>query len=129
MKAVIIPCTEEKVWDTDPARGPVPAKDAYAKPVFAKWRAHAEQLGVAWFILSTKYGLLSPDDLVEPYNVPIGAALADPRLHSLLEIQGRRLGLDNAEEVVLLDWEKFQPLVRAAVANPLVPCKLRRLFY
>ncbi len=97
--------------------------------MFARWRAHAEQLGVAWFILSTKYGLLSPDDLVEPYNVPISAALADPRLHSLLEVQGRRLGLDNAEEVVLLDWERFQPLVRAAVANPLVPCKLRRISY
>ena len=129
MRAIIIPCTREKVWDTDPDRGSVPAKEAYAKPVFAKWRAHAEQSGIPWFVLSTKYGLLAPDDLVESYNVPVSAALDDPRLYALLKDQDRRLGLDNFGQVVLLDCEKFQPLVRAAVANPAVPCKLRRLYY
>ena len=129
MKVVIVPCTQEKVWDSAPTQGAVPAKNAYTKPVFAKWREHAEQSGSSWFIRSTKYGLLSPDDLVEPYNVPISAALADSKLLSLLAEQGRRLGLDQAEEIILLDWEKFQPLVRAAVADPNVPCNLRRLFY
>ena len=129
MKAIIIPCTQEKVWDTAPDRGAVPAKDAYAKPVFRKWREHAEQSGVAWFVLSTKYGLLSPDDLIEPYNVPVSAALTNLGLHALLEDQGRRLGLDRAEEVTLIDWEKFQPLVRAAVGNASVPCKLGKLYY
>lgn len=129
MKVIIVPCTEEKIWDSAPAQGAVPAKAAYTKPVFAKWREHAEQSGYSWFILSTKYGLLSPDDPVEPYNIPISAALADKALRSLLADQGRRLGLDQAEEVILLDWEKFQPLVRAAVADPNIHCKLRRLFY
>ena len=51
MDAIIVPCTEEKVWDTHPNTGAVAAKDAYTKPAFSAWRQHAEQSGLPWFIL------------------------------------------------------------------------------
>lgn len=42
MNAVIVPCTQEKVWDTNPSAGQMAAKDAYTKPAFLAWRRHAE---------------------------------------------------------------------------------------
>jgi hypothetical protein len=38
MEAIIVPCTDEKVWRLGEVRGSVMAKDAYAKPAFRAWR-------------------------------------------------------------------------------------------
>ena len=126
---IIVPCTQEKIWDSTPNAGAVAAKDAYTKPAFGAWRAFAEQSGSPWFILSTKYGLLHPDTEITRYNVPISVALSDPTFFDRLAEQGRRLGLNKSQRVVLLDWERFQPLVRAAVGDAQVPCVLHRLQY
>jgi hypothetical protein len=131
MDAIIVPCTQEKIWDdTRHARaGAVAAKNAYTKPEFKDWRRYAEESGSPWFILSTKYGLIRPDQPIERYNVPISAAVANPELHQMLERQGRELGLSDVDRVVLLDWERFQPLVKAALGGANVPCILRRIRY
>lgn len=129
MEAIVIPCTSEKIWDSDPGAGRVAAKDAYTKPAFLKWREYAESSGCPWFILSTKYGLIPPDRLIEQYNVAVSSALRDPDLLSLLERQGEDLGLRDFDQIVLLDWEKFEPLLRAAVPDPNVKCVLRKLMY
>lgn len=44
------------------------AKDMYVSPWFVLARKYAEKYGDSWFILSARYGLVSPDDLIEPYN-------------------------------------------------------------
>ena len=45
------------------------AGDMYTSPLFQKMMAYAESLRPKRiFILSAKYGLLSPDDLIEPYE-------------------------------------------------------------
>jgi hypothetical protein len=129
MEAIIVPCTQEKIWDTQPRAGAVPAKDAYTKPAFRAWRVYAEQSGCPWFILSTKYGLLHPDQPIEPYDIRTSAAQNDPVLLSLLHRQGRELNLAQYEQIVLLDWERFEPLIRAAVPDRSVRCVLRRLQY
>jgi hypothetical protein len=97
--------------------------------VFGVWRSYAEQSGCPWFILSTKYGLIRPDDLIEKYNVPISAAVGDASLGTLLERQGRQHSIGSFDRIVLLDWERFQPLVRAAVGKTGVKCVLRRIQY
>jgi hypothetical protein len=108
----------------------VPAKNAYKGRAFPTWLAHAEQAGCPWFILSTKYGLLRPDEPVERYNVPVSAAIANAALRSLLERQGIALNLRQFNPIVLLDWERFEPLVRAAVPDRSVRCcVLRKLLY
>ena len=129
MDAIIVPCTQEKVWDSQPNLGKVPARDAYTKSVFRAWRAHAEGSGLPWFILSTKYGLISPEQPIEKYNVPISAAVGSAALCSLLERQGRQLKLGSYDRIVLLDWERFKPLVRAAVGDSSTKCVLRRVKY
>jgi hypothetical protein len=115
LNAIIVPCTREKVWDINPFAGEVAAKDAYIKSAFLKWRRFAESSGSQWFILSTKYGLLRPDQLIEEYEVPISRAVGDRTLLKRLKEQGVTFGLDKFERVILLDWEKFEPLVRAAL--------------
>jgi hypothetical protein len=118
MEVIIVPCTQEKVWDEQPAKGPTAAKDAYTKPCFLEWRRYAEGTGQPWYVLSTKHGLLAPDDVVPgPYNVPISAAVQDQTLLRRLQTQGRQVDFGRFERVVLLDWEKFAPLVQAAVGD------------
>ena len=55
---------------------PATAKDLYASSWFKKARRFAESRGCPWFILSAEYGLVSPDQIIEPYektlnNMPI----------------------------------------------------------
>lgn len=44
------------------------AKDLYISPWFKKARAYAEQVGSDWFILSARYGLLEPTQVIAPYD-------------------------------------------------------------
>ena len=89
MDAIVVPCTQQRIWDSQPTAGPVAAKDAYITPTFFDWRRHAEKSGCSWFILSTKYGLVRPDERIERYNIPVSAALANPDFLRMLEQQGR----------------------------------------
>lgn len=47
------------------------AKDMYTGMLFRKARAYAEKHGDAWGILSARYGLLKPDEVIEPYDETI----------------------------------------------------------
>jgi hypothetical protein len=53
------------------AEGPVPAEDLYTGPVFRARRAHAERRGLPWFILSPRFGLLRPEEVIAPYDLPM----------------------------------------------------------
>jgi hypothetical protein len=44
------------------------ARDLYISPWFQKARAVAETSGCPWFILSAEYGLVSPDEVIAPYE-------------------------------------------------------------
>lgn len=44
------------------------AKDMYTSDLFKKSYQYAEKLGGNIWILSAKYGLLSPGDIIAPYN-------------------------------------------------------------
>jgi hypothetical protein len=45
-----------------------PAKDLYDSPWFRLARRHVERQEGMWFILSAKYGLVPPDQIIEPYD-------------------------------------------------------------
>jgi hypothetical protein len=44
------------------------AKDLYLSEWFRRAREYVEAAGGPWFILSAKYGLVSADELLEPYE-------------------------------------------------------------
>lgn len=45
---------------------PLPARELYRSDWFLKARAYVEAQGEEWFILSAKYGLVSPDQVIAP---------------------------------------------------------------
>ena len=45
-----------------------PAKDLYTSTLFGGRRAYAEASGKPWFVLSSEYGLVDPDAVIEPYD-------------------------------------------------------------
>jgi hypothetical protein len=47
---------------------PAAVRDLYVSPLFAHRRAGAEASGVPWFVVSGRWGLLDPDDLLAPYS-------------------------------------------------------------
>jgi hypothetical protein len=47
---------------------PLPARDLYCSDWFVKARGYVEAQGQRWFILSAKYGLVEPDDVIAPYE-------------------------------------------------------------
>jgi hypothetical protein len=50
-----------------------PARDLYTSDLFRKRRAYAEATGKPWFVLSALHGLVSPDDILEPYDLALKA--------------------------------------------------------
>ena len=52
---------------------PTPAKDLYISPWFLKARSYASRMGSPWFVLSAKYGLVHPDQVISPYELTLNA--------------------------------------------------------
>ena len=58
----LVACTSRK------GDQPATAEFVYRSPLFSAARSYAERRADHWFILSAKHGLLSPDDVIAPYN-------------------------------------------------------------
>jgi hypothetical protein len=52
---------------------PAPARELYVSQLFKKASAYAELTCDRWYILSAKHGLLRPDEVIEPYDIRLGA--------------------------------------------------------
>ena len=50
---------------------PAPARRLYTSAWFVKTRAYADRTGQPWFVLSAKYGLVHPDDVIAPYDLTL----------------------------------------------------------
>jgi hypothetical protein len=61
-RIVLVSCVKSKSTIS------MPAKDLYISDLFKKSSAYAKLIGDSWYILSAKYGLLSPDQVIEPYE-------------------------------------------------------------
>jgi hypothetical protein len=129
MDAIIVPCTKQKIWDTRPNAGPVQARDAYVGPAFRTWRAYAEDSGSPWFVLSTKYGLITPDLPISNYNVPISEAEADPDFLERLKAQIAEAALDQCDCIRVLDLERFLALMQQAMASDSAKLELHKILF
>ena len=59
---------------------PAPARDLYTSDLFNKARAYVERTDKPWFVLSAKYGLVHPDDVIAPYDLTLNTMrVADSR--------------------------------------------------
>lgn len=64
-KIVLVSCVSEK------RTVPSPARDLYTSDWFTKAARYAEQVADEWYILSARYGLVHPDQVLEPYNATL----------------------------------------------------------
>lgn len=51
---------------------PAPAKALYQSALLARRRAYAERTGRPWFVLSSRWGLVHPDEVIAPYDMYLG---------------------------------------------------------
>jgi hypothetical protein len=98
---VIVPCGLLKIWDRYPEAGPTAAADAYIGPPFKVNRRYAERAGGDWEVLSAKYGLLRPTDIVPgPYNTTFKRRSTNPIGVAALRKQVEQMGLDRYRDVI-----------------------------
>ncbi|GAA0402272.1 hypothetical protein GCM10009530_62750 [Microbispora corallina] len=103
---VVIPCGSRKLDHA--AR----AADMYIGSYHRACRKAAEALRPdRLIILSARYGLLDPDDVIEPYDTPHGTA--DAVTAGLLLDQAHQRGLARLDPVVLLGGARHVTLARA----------------
>jgi hypothetical protein len=73
MTTYLVSCVKGKLT------GPAPAGDLYQSLWFCAARAFVEKQNAAWFILSAKYGLVSPDRIVAPYEMTLNRSTSGER--------------------------------------------------
>lgn len=114
----VAPCGKAKVWDSDPARGPTPAGEAYTGTFAGAAAKYARASGAPWVILSAKYGFLRPTDLVPgPYDTTFLKPSPDTVQVPALQEQIAALGLDQFSEVVVLGGSAYARRVKDAFAG------------
>ncbi len=64
-KIVLVSCVSEK------SITPSPARILYSSDWFIKAARYASQIADEWYILSAKFGLVHPDQVLEPYNTTL----------------------------------------------------------
>ena len=58
---------------------PAAARDLYCSDWFLKARAYVEAKNADWFILSAKYGLVPPPEVIQPYDLTLNDMTAEER--------------------------------------------------
>ena len=102
-RVVLVSCVKKK-GKTD-----APAKNLYTSQLFRGMRRYAEQSAGAWYILSAKYGLLRPDEVVAPYEQTLNAMPKADRLAWAGRVQQALLMLLPAgAEVVILAGKRYR---------------------
>jgi hypothetical protein len=119
---VLIGCVKSKLDH------PAPAKDLYTSALFHKERAYAQSSGKPWFILSAKHGLVSPDEVLEPYDVYLkettaayrvlwGATVVEQLAEAFGPVQGARVEIHASAAYV----DPIRSRLEADGAHLLVP--------
>ena len=49
-----------------------PAKDLYRSDLFARRRRYAETTGLPWFVVTSRWGLAAPQEIIAPHDVDLG---------------------------------------------------------
>ena len=93
----IVQCVSKK------RKTPQPARNLYTSQLFKNASAYAEKISDEWFIISAKYGLVRPSDLLEPYDVTLKDMSAFERSQWAQRIfSDLKPCLQNTDKVVML---------------------------
>ena len=118
----LVSCVKTKL--SRPAR----AKELYISAWFRKARAYVQREGGAWRILSAKYGLVDPEDVIQPYEKTlIAMQVAERRAWASNVLEALEPCLADADTVVFLAGERYreflEPSLRARGVGLDVPMR------
>lgn len=108
----LVSCGAEKLPHSAPAR------DLYTSDLFRKTRALVEAQGWPWFILSAKYGIVKPEQVIEPYEKTLNTMRVIERrdwADGCLVALGPHLAGVNS--VVFLAGAKYSEFLAAALSD------------
>jgi cytoplasmic iron level regulating protein YaaA (DUF328/UPF0246 family) len=107
MEKVDTICLVSCVW---PQRAtPAPARELYRSNWFLKARACADSVGSCWFILSAEYGLVHPDEMIEPYEMTLNTVgVAERRNWSRRVQQQMDERMPDARRIVVLAGQRYR---------------------
>lgn len=98
-------------------------KDMYISDLFKKSYRYAETLGGNIYILSAKYGLLEPNDVIAPYNQTLVTANIATRKRWAYMVckQMERKGIDYSEQAIFLCGKHYREFVMRKFKNATAP--------
>ncbi len=99
------------------ANTPRPARDLYISDLFAKASAYAEKVADAWYILSAKYGLVGPNEIIAPYEKTLkGMPVAERKAWAAQVFQDlRAVAVEPGDRIIMLAGVSY----REYLAEPL----------
>ena len=112
--AVLLGCVSRK------ASSPLPAKDLYISGLFRRRRRYAEASGRQWMVLSSKYGLIDPEDVIDPYDFRVSDMDRSKR-----ETWGRKIAEKLGDRFGGLQGKTFEVHAGADYVNALRPHLMR----
>jgi len=104
-----------------------PARELYTSTWFQRARAFVEPTGSPWYVLSARYGLLEPDEVIPPYEQTLNHMNAAERREWARRVQSRldELTLEDKRVVLLAGRLYREPILdylhsrAAAVETPM----------
>lgn len=116
----LVGCASQKL------QRPAPARELYISTLFRKASAYAELTCDRWYVLSAKHGLVRPDDVIEPYDVRLGAKTSPYVRAWAARVQGQLSEeLKGMERVTLVVFagEQYRTLLQGSAWSYEVPLK------
>lgn len=122
----IASCGKKKIWDDYPNAGPTPAKDVYTGAFAGTCVSYAKKFYPESFvILSAKYGLLMPDDLVERnYSVTFKNKKTGPINNQDLINTALAKGLFDYDRIVVIAGREYLERILLVFKDKLIHAPL-----
>lgn len=97
---------------------PARAKDLYVSDWFRKARAYVEREGGEWRILSAKYGLVDPEEVIQPYEKTLTTMrTAERRMWAAEVLDELELCLADVDAVVFLAGQRYREFLEPSLRS------------
>ena len=106
---VITECTKEKIGYTPSTKAP--AKQMYQGRLFKVVRKYCETMEFDYVIISAKYGLLHPDDVIEGYEMVLRTKEDVERIRPQVEEKLRPI-LKNYDKIVVIAGRQYREVLK-----------------
>ncbi len=106
---IITECSKEKLGYNSSIKAP--AKQMYQGRLFKTVKEYAETMGFDYVIISAKYGLIFPDEIIEGYEKVLQTAKDIEKIQVIVEERLKPI-LDKYEKILIIASEKYKETLR-----------------